>query len=397
MARHLHLDPLSGASGDMFLGLLVHLGLDRSALSDLPRRLGLSGVAVRCETARRSSLACGRVTVETGPDGPALSHGRKLADALEIVARCDLPARAAERARRALRALFEAEAEVHAEPVESVHLHEAAADDALIDIVGTAAGLEALDVASASCSVPVPLGGGNVTAAHGRLPVPAPAVALLLRGVPVIGGPLERELVTPTGAALLRAVVDEFGPMPALSVEAAGFGAGAFDVPGHANVLRGLIGKRVTGHTDRMLSVLECAIDDMLPQDLPPLTERLLEMGARDAFLEQILMKKGRPGVRLTAVCDPGLEREITRVLLEESTTLGVRRRKETRSELERETVSVETPWGAVRVKRALDSQGRIVRSMPEFEDCREAAHRGGVTIERVRRAAREAEEKRGG
>jgi uncharacterized protein (DUF111 family) len=222
-------------------------------------------------------------------------------------------------------------------------------------------------------------------------------VALLLRGVPVIGGPLERELVTPTGAALLRAIVDEFGPMPSLSVEAAGFGAGTFDAPGHANVLRGLIGKPATGRADRTLTVLECTLDDMVAQDLPPLTERLLELGARDAFMEQVMMKKGRPGVRLTAICDPGLEREVTRVLLEESTTLGVRRRTETRSELARETVSVDTPWGAVRVKRALDERGRVVRSMPEFEDCREAAQRSGVAIDRVRRAAREADETQGG
>ncbi|UCF66396.1 MAG: LarC family nickel insertion protein [Acidobacteriota bacterium] len=201
-ARHLHVDPFAGISGDMWLALLIDLGLAPAVLERLPERLGLSGVTVRVARTTHGAIDAARVAVDVDRSG----HSRTLEQMLEVVARGDLPPRAAGRSRDAIERLFAAEAKVHGRPVESVHLHEAGGDDALIDIAGACLGLDEFGVETVSCAVPIPLGGGTVTSAHGRLPVPAPATAELLIGVPIVGGPVARELVTPTGAAILRAV-----------------------------------------------------------------------------------------------------------------------------------------------------------------------------------------------
>lgn len=466
MSRHLHIDPFSGAAGDMFLGLLFDLGLDPAVLESVPARLGLSGVNVACERTRRGALAAGRVHVvirgwEEPParsvgHGAAHGHdpdhhdghehadghddhraqgaghvhahdhdrdhehqhahahgldhdhdhehahgddhrhdhdhgGRTLADTLALVEAADLPPRAKAIARRAFEALYGAEAKVHGVPLHDVHLHEAGADDALVDVCGTALGLCTLDVTSVSCAAPVPLGGGSIHCAHGILPVPGPAVAALFAGVPVAGGPVDRELVTPTGAALLRAIVDEFRAMPALRLERAGHGAGAREDAHLPNVLRGLLGTLEAGPRERALSVLETALDDVNPQDVPVLVERLLAAGARDAMVTTVQMKKGRPGFLLTVVADPQDERALCELLLRESPTLGVRARRETRLEWDRDSVSVDTPWGAVRVKRAIGPSGRVLRGTPEFEDCRRVADAAGVRVDEVRQRAQQA------
>ncbi|MDH3284478.1 MAG: nickel pincer cofactor biosynthesis protein LarC [Acidobacteriota bacterium] len=403
MTRILHLDPLSGASGDMFLGLLLDLGVEAALFEELPERLGLSEVEVRCGRLARGAVDCGRVEVlvhgaHESPAGPRDAadppradpgHGRTMDEMMGALERANLSPRAGSLARRAVEALFVAESEVHGRDVDEIHLHEAGGDDALVDIAGTCAGIDHLGVTRVSCSVPIPLGGGTVDAAHGVLPVPAPAVALLLRGIQVRGGPTSRELVTPTGAALLVAVVDEFGPAPGMKLLAAGHGAGTYEEPGRANALRGLLGVASGEPVERTVSVLECTVDDMLPQDIPVLIERLLGEGARDACVEPVVMKKGRIGQRITVLCDPEHERATAERVLRESSSLGVRIRRERRLEWDRETVVVETPWGPVRVKRALDGDGRLVREQPEFEDCREAATRAGLTVEEVRAGVR--------
>ncbi len=446
MSRHLHLDPLGGAAGDMFLGLLHALGVPAETLASVPRRLGLHGVEVACSRVTRGGLDAGRVHVRirgweeppAEPDhdhrhdhdhhhdhdhehhhdhvhahdrdhdrnhdddhghDPAHDHDhdhdhaptRDLAAALAIVAAADLPARAKALATRALERLYAAEASVHGVPLDQVHLHEAGADDALVDICCTALGLVVLDVTSVTCSTPVPVGSGTIRCAHGRLPVPGPAVAELLRGVPVTAGPVARELVTPTGAALLRAVVDEFRPLPALALDRAGHGAGGRDHARVANVLRGLYGTRQDapdGPRERHVAVLETALDDVLPQDVPVLIERLLAAGARDAHVTPVLMKKGRPGFVLTAICDPDDAAALAGRILRDGPALGVRIRQDRRLEWDRDTVPVETPWGPVRIKRALDGRGRVVRGQPEFEDCRALADAADVPVDEVRRAA---------
>ncbi|RMG47946.1 MAG: nickel pincer cofactor biosynthesis protein LarC [Acidobacteria bacterium] len=387
--RHLHVDPFSGASGDMWLGLAADLGADPGLLVSLPERLGLTAVEVSVGRARRAGLEAGRV--EVAVRGEPSGTARRRGDVFEILDRAALPARAARWAARAFDLLFEAEGRIHGLPPGEVHLHEAAADDALVDIAGTALALDALGIESVSCGIPVPLGGGEVRSAHGTLPAPAPAAAALLEGVPVSGGPVARELVTPTGAAILRAVASRFGAAPPMRLERAGAGAGAFDDPERPNVLRGLLGVPLGAAGERALSVLSCAVDDMPPSDLPPLIDRLLAEGARDAFVQPIVMKKGRPGFLVTVLAEPQREEALAERLLADSTTLGVRVHRESRIEWARDTVSVPTPWGPVRVKRAIDSGGRIRRGMPEFEDVRAIADREGLSLDEVRRAARDA------
>ena len=419
MARILHLDPLGGAAGDMFLGLFADLGLPEETLASLPRRLGLDGVEVGVERARRGALDAARVRVHVrGVEEPpaeenhaaheeaeATGHahgrghghgGRTWADVKGIVEAADLPDRAKETALRAFELLFRAEAKVHGRAFEEVHLHEAGADDALIDICGAALALAELDVARVTCAAPLPLGGGTIVCAHGVLPAPGPAVVELLAGAPVAFGPIDRELITPTGAAILRAIVAEFGPGPAMTLERAGHGAGGRDDARLANVLRGVLGRADGAASAREVAVLETALDDVLPQDVPVIVERLLAAGARDAFVAPVQMKKGRPGFLLTVVADPEREAEFAALLLAESPTLGVRARRERRHEYDRDTVSVETPWGAVRIKRALDAARRPRRGQPEFEDCRRAADAAGKTVDEVRQAARESYSRRG-
>jgi uncharacterized protein (DUF111 family) len=216
-------------------------------------------------------------------------------------------------------------------------------------------------------------------------------VAELLTGVPVTGGPIDEELITPTGAALLRAVVGEFRPIPPMTVERVGHGAGRRNDAHLPNILRGFLGTPAAGPLERTIAILETTLDDILPQDVPTLVERLLTAGARDVWVTPIQMKKGRPGFNLTVISDPALEPSLAEFLLRDSPTLGVRRRRETRWEWARDVVTVQTPWGPVRVKRALDGVGRPLRGQPEFEDCRRAAESAGVSVDEVRRRARQA------
>lgn len=426
MSRHLHLDLVGGVAGDMLLGLWIELGVPAESLQALSARLGLSEIEVTAERVSRSSLAATHVTVRVrgqveGPaddghcdhehepphesghehsdrDVPAHvhphtddDHGRNLDEMFARLDHASLAPRATAFARRAITLLFEAEAAAHGLAIEQVHLHEAGADDALIDILGTALALDELQIGSVSCSVPLPIGGGRVECAHGSMPVPVPAVAELLRGVAVIGGPVARETITPTGAALLRAMVDRFGPAPAMIIDRVGNGAGGRNPTHLPNVVRGLLGRAGAGPLQRTVSVLETALDDILPQDVPVLIESLLARGARDAMVTPVSMKKGRPGLLLTVIADSTEARALAEFVLDHSPALGVRLREETRLEWDRDFVSVATPWGAVRVKRALDSAGGVRRGQPEFDDCAKAAKQAGVSPDEVRRRAQQA------
>ncbi|HHN74230.1 MAG TPA: nickel pincer cofactor biosynthesis protein LarC [Acidobacteria bacterium] len=408
MSRHLHIDPLGGVAGDMWLGLLIDLGLEIEELEALVDRLELEEVSLRVEAVRRGAFAATKVHVVVGgweePPGehsappPVSGPHRHLREMLALVERAALGERATERARRTLEALYRAEARVHGMPLEEVHLHEAGADDALVDILGTCLGLDRLDIATVTCTTPLRVGGGRIRCAHGLLPVPVPAVTVLLEGVEIEGGPIDKELITPTGAALLRAVVDDFGPLPGLRIEASGHGAGGRDDPGLANVLRGVLGTACDGSAPRhrRVGVVTTALDDISPQDLPPLTETLRAAGALDVWTQPLAMKKGRPGFLLTVITPAGEGRRLAEVLLRASPSLGVRVREEERLEWARDTIPVETPWGTVRIKRAIDGAGHVLRGVPEFEDCLAAARAASVSVDRVRRAAHRAFEDRG-
>jgi hypothetical protein len=387
------LDCNSGISGDMMLGALVSAGWPAAEAASLPRRLGLEGVRVAAHDVRRGPLAATQVLVEVDEDRQPHRH---LRDVEAILAGADLPADARDRALAVFRRLAAVEAEVHGTTVEKVHFHEVGAADALVDVAGAMLGLSALGVARVQASPPR-LGRGEVRSEHGLIPVPAPATALLLRGAPVEIGEVAFEFTTPTGAALLATLVEDWGAPPPFRLEHVGTGAGARDLAGQPNVLRVLIGEAgeqpgsgpasTAGPLRHRVAVLETALDDENPQFLGALLPRLLEAGALDAMMVPSLMKKGRPGTWLVVIAEPERAEALARLLLEESSSLGVRIRHDDRLELPRRMEEVETPFGRVALKVA-ETPGGTERAVPEFESVRGAAERSGKSLREVSEAA---------
>jgi uncharacterized protein (TIGR00299 family) protein len=385
-------DCFSGVSGDMCLGALVGAGWPAAELEALPARLGLEGATVSVGRARRGALEATRVEVRAGGRQP---H-RHLRHIEAILDGADLPPAVRDRARAVFRRLAEAEAEVHGTTVETVHFHEVGAVDAILDVVGTVLGLHALGVERVGASA-LRLGGGTVDCDHGRMPVPAPATALLVRGVPLAATDVMHELVTPTGAALLVTLVDGWGAMPSMTLESVGLGAGGRDLAEQPNVLRVMLG-RTAGVTlpRRAVAVLETALDDESPQVVGALVPRLLAAGALDAMVVPTVMKKGRPGMWLVVVAEPASVDALARLVLAETGTLGVRVRHDERIELERRPEQVDTPFGLVALKVATLPDGGE-RAVPEFESVRAAAERAGRPVREVAEAALAAWRSRGG
>ncbi|UCH33041.1 MAG: nickel pincer cofactor biosynthesis protein LarC [Armatimonadota bacterium] len=381
-----HLDCFSGASGNMLLGALVDCGLDRDGLQSALSGLDLKGWRLRAERVQRGPIECTLVEVEVSESQPE----RRLAEVLGVIERGSLDLQVARRAGDIFRRLAEAEASVHGVAVEDVHFHEVGAVDAIVDIVGTVVGFGMLGIERATCS-PLPLGSGWVETDHGRLPIPAPATAKLLEGFPTYGGGAETELVTPTGAALVTGLCDSFGPMPAMTVRRVGYGAGSKDLP-HPNCLRMFLGDAAApgASAAETLVVLETNLDDMNPEFYERVVERLFEAGALDVFITPIIMKKSRPASLLTTLAAPDKQAELLRILFRETTTLGVRAREVSRHCLDRDWVTVETPFGQVRVKIAR-LEGEIVTVAPEYEDCRRLAREKGVPLKDVYERARAA------
>ena len=378
-----YFDCFSGISGDMCLAALVSAGWPRAELEALPRRLRLADVEVGVEDTKRGPFAATLVKVEVGGPQPHrhLHHIQSLLDA------ADLEPEVREGAREVFLRLARAEAEVHGSTLEKVHFHEVGAADALVDIVGTVAGLRALGIEEVHAS-PLPLGRGAVRSEHGLIPVPAPATAVLLRGAPVEMPDIEFELVTPTGAALITTLVKEWAGVPTFQLERVGIGAGQRDLRERPNILRLLVGdRRADPEARRRVAVLETALDDENPQFIAALIPRLLAAGALDAMLVPALMKKGRPGQWLIVLADPAGASGLARMILTETGTLGVRVREEERLELPRRSVQVTTPHGAVTLKVARLPGGEE-RATPEFESVRQASESSGAPLREVAEAA---------
>ena len=385
--RHAHFDCVSGIAGDMTLAALVSAGWPADELRALPARLKLDGVTIEIANVRRGPFAATHVDVRMPETRQPHRH---LHHIFAILDQADLPERVRERAKTVFRKLAEAEAEVHGSTVEKVHFHEVGAVDAIVDIAGSLLGLDALGIESVSAS-PLPLGRGSVDSQHGRIPVPAPATALLLRGVPVLGGPVEAELVTPTGAAILTTLAGSWGDPPAMRLGAVGTGAGTKDFPSHPNIVRILVGERDSvASSERTVAVLETAVDDENPQLLAATLGRLLAQGALDAMVAPVTMKKGRSGLWLVVVCEPADARRLAEVVLRDTSTLGVRIREEHRIELPRRILQVETRFGRVQVKVATLPDGGE-RAMPEFDSVLEVADRSGASPRAVSASAVEA------
>lgn len=379
---HLHFDCASGIAGDMTLGALLGLGVDEEVVRSALATLGVEGLTLRVSTVTRGHLAALYVQ---GPEEGDHEPARTWRDIRRLIRASSLAPDVARLAEAIFARLARAEATVHGTDVEQVHFHEVGGLDAICDIVGIAAAITHLAPAGVTAS-PLPLGGGTVQTRHGRLPVPAPATVALLQGACVVGGTeADGELVTPTGAAVIAELCDEFGPAPPMRLAGQGFGAGTREIPGRANVLRILAGERLAPKTRWVEGGAN--IDDMSPEWGAFAVERLLAEGAADAWQEPIVMKKGRAGVKLGFLCLRQDVERIAKVLLAESTTIGVRYHGVDRVESRRKRVEVETPFGTIGLKVSGDP-GEHPNVAPEFEDCRRAAVERGVPLKDVYRAA---------
>ena len=382
MSRLVYFDCASGAAGDMLLGAVVDLGLPLERLREDLAKLPLPGYRLEAHRVTRGGLAATKVDVVADE---AVVHGRHLRDILTVVDASSLDGEVKERAAVLFRRLAEAEAAVHGTSVEEVHFHEVGAVDSIVDVVGGVIALRWLQ-AKRFVASPLNVGAGTVRMSHGTFAVPPPATARLVAGVPVYGEG-EGELLTPTGALLVTSHVTEYGPLPAMRIERVGHGAGGRETKGRPNVLRLIVGEEAgTGAGERVL-VLETEVDDASPQLLGPLFERLLAAGAFDAFFTAVQMKKGRPGVLVSVLAPPGRREALEELLFRETTTLGVRRLEWDRTCLERETATVETAYGPIRVKIGRRG-GTVYNASPEFDDCQRVAAERGVAVKEVLAAA---------
>lgn len=368
-----YFDAFSGISGDMTVGALVDAGADWNGLESALRSLNLEA-SFRLERTKRKGIAASKFYV----DHAEQKKHRHLPHIEKIIAAGDLTETARKNALAVFRNLGEAEAKSHNVPIEKVHFHEVGAVDSICDIAGACVALDLLGVSEIHSSR-INVGSGTVNTEHGVLPVPTPATAELLKDKPVYAAGPETELTTPTGAALVSTLSSGFGPMPAIRVEAQGFGAGDKDFPMQANVLRVLIGERTGASESVAVDVIEANIDDSTPQILGYAMERLLEAGALDVTLTPIFMKKNRPGTLVSVITSPELTERLGAVLLAETTTLGVRIFKAERRVIAREIAEVETSFGKVRMKYA--ENGSFA---PEYDDCRKLAIAAGKPLRAV-------------
>jgi uncharacterized protein (TIGR00299 family) protein len=427
--RIAYLDCFSGISGDMFLGAAVEAGVPLEKLQNAAAALGVDATLAARRTTR-GGLSATKIDVliggrtEAPKEAPseaqhahthAHDHGhghehshehghshqrhadehahhvhRGLKEIRQILAVAPISSTARAFALRAFELLAAAEGKVHDRDPEEIHFHEVGSEDAIVDIVCAAVAVEEIAAERWYCSS-LNVGSGTVQCAHGVMPVPAPATAELLRGAPVYSSGIAKELLTPTGAAILRALEVRFEPLPAMKLDATGYGAGTRDFAGSANVCRLLIGEEATAEiaasddtdTSGEVVVLEANLDDMNPQIVGYVQQKLLDAGALDAFCVPVQMKKGRPGILLTVLAAPADAETRSRILLTETTTLGVRMRREQRRILARQHTLVQTPWGPVRVKLGMLG-GAVVNSAPEFEDCRAIAEATGMPLKSV-------------
>jgi pyridinium-3,5-bisthiocarboxylic acid mononucleotide nickel chelatase len=420
VSRVLYFDCFSGISGDMALGALLDAGLPFEELQRALGSLAIGDAHVHADRVLRAGVSATKFTVhehahphDAHPhprDPRSHSHDahphhahRTLTQIFALIDRSALSASARERAKAMFQRLAEVEASIHQMPVEQVHLHEVGALDSIIDIAGIAFAMEWAAADRIVCS-PLNVGGGMVQSAHGHFPVPAPATVKLLGEAPIYSGKVQKELVTPTGALIASTYAHAFGPVPAMSIERVGYGAGDRDEPSTPNVLRVLIGneisidvsvepsaaqpfRAVSAPASERVTVVECEIDDMNPQIFGIVMDRLYAAGAREVFYVPVQMKKNRPGTLLTVIVPPDRRRAIADVIFRETTTIGLRHSEVERECLERKHVTVETPIGQIRFKVA-SQNGRVVNASPEFDDCAALAAANNLSVKEVQAIA---------
>ncbi|MBL0389493.1 nickel pincer cofactor biosynthesis protein LarC [Tumebacillus sp. ITR2] len=410
MSRTLYLDCISGISGDMLLAALFDLGADlqyvKSELEKLPvdefdlwvdtvDKLGITakklGMRLPEVGEHEHSHGDGHTHSHTHEDGLLHGHShahehRRAAMILEMIRESELPERVKARSGAVFDAIAVAEGKIHGIDPAEVHFHEVGAMDSILDIIGACLAMENLGVDEIHAS-PVPTGYGKVKMAHGLYPVPAPATAELLKGIPLAKSPAEGELTTPTGAGVLRALATRFGPLENFTVDAIGYGAGTKNFPEHPNVLRAMLGQAVGSECRETIHVLEAQVDDCTAETCGYVMERLFENGALDVYYTSVQMKKNRPGTLVSVLCASVDVSRLEEILLRETTTFGVRQSIWTRRALAREFETVETPYGSVRVKIG-SLNGRVLQETPEYEDVARVARENGVPFREVYRAA---------
>ncbi|PYM25547.1 MAG: nickel pincer cofactor biosynthesis protein LarC [Candidatus Rokuibacteriota bacterium] len=383
--KTVYFDCPSGASGDMILGALVDVGVPLEALRAELAKLGLTGWSLSAREVRRGAFRATKVDVQV--EAGAHHVHRHLGDIVRVLEASGLAPAIVAAAVKIFRRLAEAEARVHGGSVDEVHFHEVGAVDAIVDVTGAVLGLHLLGAEAVHVSA-LPIGGGFVEGPHGRMPIPGPGTAELLRNFPVVDTGVQAELVTPTGAAILTTLAAGAGRMPAMTVERVGYGAGTRDLPGTPNVLRVFAGSTAGEGASETVAQVETTIDDMSPQLYEPLMERLFEAGALDVFLTPVIMKRSRPGTVLTALCPPERVSDLSRVLFEESSTIGVRWTEVARARLEREMVTIPTAYGALPFKVSRLG-GRVVTVTPEFAEVVRLAREKSLAVREVLDQAR--------
>jgi len=379
--KTLYLDCYSGISGDMTVGALIDAGADFERIRVALDSLNVPGFTVEAPKVIKKGVFATQFKVIEEKREHAHRHLRHVVD---IIQKGLLPKEVKQAAIETFELIAVAEAQVHGTTKDKIHFHEVGAIDSIVDIVAAQLAFHLLGIERVISS-PLHVGSGTVRCAHGIMPVPAPATALLLTGIPTYGGKVEGELVTPTGAAIVKHRATSFGTLPAMSVEAIGYGSGTKDLADRANVLRVMIGRAsaaFAGDTEQ-ITIVEANLDDMTGELFPPLVQALLAAGARDAFLTAVLGKKGRPAHTVTALCDDAKLAAVLHALFSNSTTLGVRTRQEQRYVLPRTTKKVATPWGEVRVKIGTFN-GTTNSASPEYEDCATLAAEHKVPVRKV-------------
>ncbi len=376
MADTLYIDAFAGASGDMILGALVDLGVPLKVIREAVASLPIDGWKLSTRREDKQGISARRVRVNVPEDGPC----RGWKEISRILKAGDLAAPVLKRALAVFRRILEAEAEIHGRPFDKVHLHEAGAMDALIDVTGACVGLAWLAPKKIIVS-PLVTGSGTIRCQHGLYPVPAPATAKIIEGLPASSGGLDGERLTPTGAAILATIAEGWGSMPAMKTLCTGYGAGTRNFPDMPNVLRIFLGDDIDGSSSTpQIAVLECTVDDLPPQVLSHAAERLLASGALDVWTTAVVMKKGRSGHTLTVLARPADRELLGDLLLQETGSLGLRYRLENRVELERSFTKVKTRYGTIRIKTG-SYQEQPIRSWPEYEDCSKAARKHDIAV----------------
>jgi uncharacterized protein (TIGR00299 family) protein len=382
--RLLYIDCVAGAAGDMLLAALLDAGASHDRVSAALEALPVSEVELQLSETERGGVRAAHVDVIA----PAVEEHRTWNDVRQVIDAADLPERVRERAHDAFRRLAEAEARVHGTTPDEVRFHEVGALDAIADICGVALAIEDLGVDRVAVS-PLPVPRGFIDGAHGRLPLPAPATLEILkeRSAPLYGMDVDAELVTPTGAALLATLAGEFGPLPEMRLESIGYGAGTREIDSLPNLVRVLLGEQIAGSARAPVSLIETNLDDLSPELVPDAIDACFAAGALDVWVTPVQMKKGRPGIVLSALARPAQERPVAEALLKETSTLGLRISELHRWELDRDERIVEVAGEHVRVKIGrLD--GQVINIAPEHDDCAAVAARKGVSVKSVWAAA---------